>query len=524
MRQLSPQIPYLQQNILQTGQDCPNCKESFCQGSNLQKHVRIHPEEEPFDCSICKKSFSCFSNLKTHQRTHSGKTPYSCSKCGNFSQSNSLRTHMRIHTGEKPYPCPQCDQASSQSSDLKSHPRTHTGDKPFSCTACDKSFALSSSLNKHRRIHPGGKPCKCNLYNQHFAASSRHKLHLKMHLGLKKFKCNSCAKSFSTKDKIKTRIRRHKGTKPSVQKLRQKSFTPRLPRLSEDFHRAGRRKEAHADSQQSTGDKNYICNMCEKRLKRQSSLHLHLRQHTGTKNYMCDACDTTYFTASALRNHKVNKHMEVNETFLCTFCGKGFTKKANLESHITTHTGERKSRVRTKHKRVHTKAQNYLCKRCDNKFLNENPLDMHMLSMHSKTRHFPCDECGKTVEYRKCLKKHMRRHEQPIRPPLHYRAVGVVNCNKKDGEDPDPDPDPDEDETENVDEIDAEFTAPNNESDDVHTQQSNWLEKPPVDSPLQQFTCKDCGNIVTKKGELKRHVSTHDSTKKRKCTICANPL
>ena len=153
-----------------------------------------------------------------------------------------------------------------------------------------------------------------------------------------------------------------------------------------------------------------------------------------------------------------------------------------------------------------------------------------MLSMHSKTQHFPCDECGKTVEYRKCLKMHMRRHEQPIRPPLHCRAVGVVNCNKKDGdehdpdEDPDPDPDPDEDETENVDEIDAEFTAPNDESDDVHTQQSNWLGKPPVDSPLQQFTCKDCGNIVTKKGELKRHVSTHDSTKKRKCTICANPL
>ena len=45
-----------------------------------------------------------------------------------------------------------------------------------------------------------------------------------------------------------------------------------------------------------------------------------------------------------------------------------------------------------------------------------------------------------------------------------------------------------------------------------------------VDSPLQQFTCKDCGNIVTKKGELKRHVSTHDSTKKQKCTICAKPL
>ena len=136
-----------------------------------------------------------------------------------------------------------------------------------------------------------------------------------------------------------------------------------------------------------TVEKNFVCNICGKRLKRQSSLDLHLRQHTGTKNYMvslflssqhqasnwlslifqCDACDATYFTASALRNHKVdivccnqiqisdiqvNKHMEVKETFLCTFCGKGFTKKANLESHITLHTGEKR----------------YSCTQCDKKF------------------------------------------------------------------------------------------------------------------------------------------------------------
>ena len=49
---------------------------------------------------------------------------------------------------------------------------------------------------------------------------------------------------------------------------------------------------------------------------------------------------------------QVNKHMEVKETFLCTFCGKGFTKKANLESHITLHTGEKR----------------YSCTQCDKKF------------------------------------------------------------------------------------------------------------------------------------------------------------
>ena len=57
-----------------------------------------------------------------------------------------------------------------------------------------------------------------------------------------------------------------------------------------------------------------------------------------SKNYRCGACGATYSTESALRHHKVNKHIEVKETFLCALCGKGFMKKANMESQIPLHT------------------------------------------------------------------------------------------------------------------------------------------------------------------------------------------
>ena len=87
---------------------------------------------------------------------------------------------------------------------------------------------------------------------------------------------------------------------------------------------------------EDTVEKNFVCNICGKKLKRKSRLDLHPRQHTGTKNYM----PATYFTASTLRNHKTNKHMEVEETFQSTFCGKELTMKANLENHKTLQTGE----------------------------------------------------------------------------------------------------------------------------------------------------------------------------------------
>ena len=36
-----------------------------------------------------------------------------------------------------------------------------------------------------------------------------------------------------------------------------------------------------------TVEKNYVCNICGKRLKRQNSLNRHLRLHSGTKDYRC---------------------------------------------------------------------------------------------------------------------------------------------------------------------------------------------------------------------------------------------
>ena len=82
------------------------------------------------------------------------------------------------------------------------------------------------------------------------------------------------------------------------------------------------------------------------RLKRQIILVLHRRRHTGNNNYMYDACDATYFTGLALRNHKVNKNIEVKYTFLSTVCGREFTKETYLESHFPLHTEKKRYKCR----------------------------------------------------------------------------------------------------------------------------------------------------------------------------------
>lgn len=107
---------------------CPKCPRTFCDSSNLNKHVRTHTEERPYACTECGKCFTHSSTLKDHMNIHSGARPYACSHPGcdkSFSNGSNLNRHMRTHTGEKPYKCLVCKKAFSQSSNLKVHMKTH---------------------------------------------------------------------------------------------------------------------------------------------------------------------------------------------------------------------------------------------------------------------------------------------------------------------------------------------------------------------------------------------------------------
>lgn len=78
-------------------------------------------------------------------------------------------------------------------------------------------------------------------------------------------------------------------------------------------------------------------------------------------------------------------------------CGKEFTKKAKLDRHIASHTGDRQ----------------FKCEECDRSYLRKDHLTRHMISHQEDSKPFHCDVCGKRFSNRSHLARHMKRHQEP---------------------------------------------------------------------------------------------------------------
>lgn len=210
--------------------------------------------------------------------------------------------------------------------------------------------------------------------------------------------------------------------------------------------------------------KRFPCTQCHKSFSRSHHLKSHMRTHTGERPFACDLCQRSFAKHSDLTRHKQFVHGSVTTFYICEECGRTFSRKDHLKSHLLTH----------KNRPLKSSGEND-----DDSFI--------------KT--YSCDNCGRAYIRLENLKKHQEQRCESVEKSGNISKTIVDDLK-------------DERITEKV------FKGIN-----FHFMSVNDV-KNRVDNTLRSYPCEFCSRLFIRKDHLKNHERTHTGERPFQCERC----
>ncbi|CAG9574345.1 unnamed protein product [Danaus chrysippus] len=141
----------------------------------------------------------------------------------------------------------------------------------------------------------------------------------------------------------------------------------------------------------------WICEICGKSFSHRSSLHSHVSSHT--RMFSCEHCD--YGTGNKF---DLIKHMQIHlglKRFKCSECPAVYRTSSSMRDHV---------------KRTHLQLRPHACHLCDRTFYDRTKLNRHVDS-HFDLKRFECDICQACFSRRWYWKKHLEKQHDVVVPP-----------------------------------------------------------------------------------------------------------
>lgn len=273
-----------------------------------------------------------------------------------------------------------------------------------------------------------------------------------------------------------------------------------------------------------------FCEICRKKFRSRYYLQFHMAVHTGEKNYICGICEKGYQQKWNLITHVARVHSK-EKPFKCNDCDKAFGYSSHFKRHVKTHFLEKieapenvkkkilnphncdfceksfESNYRLElHKRVHTGNRPFVCDKCGKSFTTRRLCTVHMTKTHNEESGFICEHCGKIFPSRSSITLH-------IKTGTIFSFYIETKPNK----------------TNSCESNSSSFLAEHKLSDISNVQTSETeFHVTKVFSEISKekilkkevTPCEVCGKIITR-GSVKKHLNIHYRNRVYSCRYCS---
>ncbi|XP_055378673.1 putative uncharacterized protein DDB_G0282133 [Condylostylus longicornis] len=136
---------------------CEQCNLLFCSSKLYAKHAKSHANDETpvIKCDLCSLTFRSQHFLEMHMKNHNDVRPFKCDICkSTFRFQRFLDLHKNRHLGKKPYACNFCEKCFFTGTERGQHETYHLMKGcTFKCKNCDEEFPQRSFLVDHMKTH-----------------------------------------------------------------------------------------------------------------------------------------------------------------------------------------------------------------------------------------------------------------------------------------------------------------------------------------------------------------------------------
>lgn len=145
----------------------------------------------------------------------------------------------------------------------------------------------------------------------------------------------------------------------------------------------------------------FTCSLCGKILTCPKILQYHMQNHLPEEQrpLACPDCPRRFSYSSALVTHAIQHQPEQERTaHICDECGKSFSSSGRLSTHINVLHQQR--------------GFDHICHICAKRFTCRGNLTYHLTTHQPRLHQVQCEQCGKWLKNKLCLRKHVLQHSE----------------------------------------------------------------------------------------------------------------